>query len=74
MNDEDFVELCSTWEAQRFGYIDTERIESLYSKLSLKPVFKENEIFKDMYGHFLKSVHSLFDGDFYTHDFFKIDR
>lgn len=72
-NDPDFLELCDTWRCQRFGHIKTQRLEELYNKLSLKPVFRENYIFRDLYGNFVKSVYQLFTDEYYTHDFFQID-
>lgn len=73
MNDPDFLELCDTWKHQRFGHIETQRLKELYNKLSEKPVFRENYIFRDLYGNFIKSVYQLFTDEYYTQGFFEID-
>ena len=73
MNDPDFLALCYTWKNQRFGHLETRRLEELYNKLSSKPVFRENHIFRGLYGNFLKSVYQLFTDEYYTHGFFEID-
>ena len=73
MYDPDFRELCETWKHQQFGKIEFERLEELYNKLMEKQVFQENQIFKNLYGEFVKSVYQLFSDTYYTDQFFGID-
>lgn len=72
-NDPDFKELCSTWRRQKLGSFDFDRLEELYNRLSRKPVFSNNYIFKELYGHFVKSIYQLLTEGYYTHRFFELD-
>ncbi len=72
-DDPDLIALCDLWRAQRFGSIDTNQLEELYNALNQKPVFRNNSIFVDLYGAFVKSVYELFYGEYYTQHFFDID-
>ena len=72
-SDPDFLELCETWRNQRFGCTDTQHLVECYNRLSIKPVFKENPIFRDLYGSYVKSIYQLFHENYYAQDFFRLE-
>ena len=73
MNDPNLLELCDTWKHQQLGHIDDGQLEALYKKLMTKPVFRENYIFNNLFGEYLKSIHQLLNSDSYTQHFFELD-
>ena len=73
MHDTDLIELCNTWKHQRFCDFELNRLEALYLKLREKPVFRENYIFRELFGNFVKGFYSLMNGECYTDHFFDLD-
>ncbi len=71
-DDPDFIRLCDTWRYQK-GKMNFETLKRLYDKVLEKPVFAKNPIYNALFGSFLKSIHELCSGFYFSDYIFEID-